>query len=555
MNNAVATQPKRAVAVQRTPFQPIRVGSSHVGHSNAAFIPEHTPLPSLPSIPDEPIDKKSEINSNDRIVSTQTNVSSIGSPTHELQIDFSQVIVDSSMKTEWQKPESAIELIPAVQESSNPSTSNIGSSEIVVVSSSESKSKECEQFDKTIIDKESHVIVSSSSNNQIVSTQTIESSKQEIVATPAQPITKDHKTETNPSDNGQIGSSQVVVESSIKTECVQIAPIQSSAQMPTQHTQQTTSTVYQSTSSKLDTQINQIVSSIIANENAFGKKSIEPTASIGTMQVTSEPGKIAGMERIASSVDEEISEAFKEFVSGLMSTTPEARKMEPIFMRAPNESVTVVSTEMPAIMPMDEAVSTTIEAAKDIISNEIAQSDQHSTEVIETIPSVVEVVTTQPTATGYAETKVIATKFTSDGPTFLEVSKTGFHTDMTSATSELQSTQIISKSTFSYQDDQLISTSQVSGDSVATKNEITSVTKTTSNNEQTFTSITEINSSSTQIISSPDDGPTIVEISSTTAEPGSPQITSYVVSEPSYDYAECSLSYEDTSDSINNDNE
>lgn len=572
--------------VQRTVYQPARSGSSHAGHSNAAFIPEHIPFPTLPSIPDEQnVDRKPEFITSNQFGSTQINVSSIGSPTQELEMETSQVVVDSSIKTEWKKPEGAIELVPTIEDNSIPSTSNIGSSQVVVASKIEGTSKEFENFDKTITDKDS--------NNPMSVNTFGEQSKHEIVAMPIRPIIEDQKIDAKPLGDGQIGSSQMVVESSPKTEVVVIQPIQSTtieserngivstqtitsgsvaAQQITSST--STTTIYQSNST-MDSQIDQIVSSIIANESVFGKKIVEPTTSISTVQVTHEvpPSEtILVTESVTSTADDEISEAFKDFVGGLMSTTPDIHKIEPIFSSSANEGdamhVTVVSTDAPASLPID--VSTTIEAAKDIMFNEMATvpSDRHSVEVIESIPSVVEVVTTQPTPTGYEETKVIATKFTSDGPTFLEVSKTGFQTDVTSST-ELHSTQMILKSTFSYEDDQLISASKVCSDSIAMQNE-TSVTQTSSNVE-TFTSFTQ--TASSQVVSSPeakitpseDDGPTIVEISSTAAAPDSPQITSYVVSEPSYeresstdyanDYAECSYSCDDTSYSYDDHND
>lgn len=685
----------RVYKVQQTKIQPVRIHSSshHVGHSNHGFVPEHTPLPTptLPSIPDFPIHKPSvDINPNDQIVSTQITVSSIGTPTHELEMETSQVVVDSSIKTEWKKPEGdVIEIMPTVEGSPMTLTSvavgesHVESSKVVVdtLTKTSEWNSEHEHFDKTIIDKKSEIIVSSSSgngnnnldnNNQIVSTQTTETAatavvsmtKNEIVGVPILPI----ETAPKPVGDGQFGSSQIVVESSTKselskTEGVEIipsAPIQTiineSSQQQSQivlstqtitsstvtktetfgqhSTQMTSSTpatvVYQSTSGvtpNIDSQISQIVTSIIANECVFGKKTIDPVPSTSTtMHVTevhhvipntvhvnevhqiapstvqvNEVHQIApstvhvtevhevGPERIMPSVDDEISEAFKDFVGGLMSTTPEARKIEPIFPNQPLE-VTVVTAEAPAFMPVDVTVATTIEAAKDIISNEMApstsiQSDANAVEVIESIPSVVEVVTTQPTSTGYEETKVIATKFTSDGPTFLEVSKTGFHTDgvATSSATELQSTQVVSKSTFSYEDDQLISATTVPSDSVLAEKMETSVIQ-TSSSEQTFTSFTEFSSSSsTHVVSSteqqesfritesssPDyeDGPTIVEVSSTSVEPSSPPTaTTYVVSEPTYedrssspaadyrsnspanDYGGSSYSYDDSND-------
>lgn len=722
VNGVRTVQPGPTVTkIYKVKQTPVRIGSSHAGHSNSGYIHEHTPLPSLPSIPDEPIHKP-DVNPNNQFGSIQYNVSSIGTPTHELQMETSQVIVDSSIKTEWKKPEGAVEIIPTVEDSPMPPTSTItgeshfGSAQVVVESLTKSEWKEHEHFDKTtVIDKNAQIIVSSSDNqivtteitesaatvvsstkndivgmpilpiiddhrietvlkpvedgqigssqiifdssiqtelkksegveiipsfestpfqpkinehNQIVTTEIIETvtvvspAKNEIVGMPILPIIDDHRTGTvlKPVEDGQYGSSQIVVDSSMNTELkktevfeiiplVQSTPIQSkmndseynqiiSTQTITsstftktettgQHsTQMTSSTsgpmVYQSTSANpnIDNQINSIVTSIIANQNAFGKRTIEPIPSTSTVHMT-EVHEI-GPERNLSSVDDEISEAFKDFVDGLMSTTPEARKNEPIFSNEQNQmDVTVTSTEAPAPMPIDVTVSTTIEAAKDIITHEMApsttiQSDSNSMEVIESIPSVVEVVTTQPTATGYEETKVIATKFTSDGPTFLEVSKLGFHTDnmMTSSTTESLSSQVISKSTFSYEDDQLISSSNVCNDSSVEETE-TSAFK-TSSSEQTFTSFTEFSSSSTQIVSSPDqetfkfisspvneDGPTIVEISSISVEPNSPPTaTTYVVSEPSYDYERSSpaadfggssYSYDDYSDAVSYD--
>lgn len=646
VRNAVSVQPgptaTKVYQVNRTIVKPVRVGSSHVssGHSNHGYIHEHhtvphTPLPTFPSISDG-IDKNPEITPDHQFGGTQINVSSIGTPTHEHELDTSQVIVDSSSKTEWKKPDGAIEIIPTVEESPMPSTSatttitttgdgGFGSSQVVTESLTKTESTEHEHFDKTTIDKSSQIIFGSSADNQIASTQITTPSaatgeltvKNEIVGIPIVPIIEDHKTETvlHPVGNDQFGSSQTVVDSSLhtelkKTEGIEIIPsieptaptlakvmndslqsnqfispqaIQSSTVTRTetmgQHSTQMISsppgqTVYQSTNANPDinSQINQIVTTIIANESSFGKRTIEPIPSTSTVHVTEVheitpltterivttvgPDNIVTTERIVSSADDELSEAFKDFVGGLMSTTPEAQKVHPIFNAEQNQGipmdVTVTSTDGLASLPMDNTVTTTIEAAKDIISNEMAPGSTAEVEVIETIPSVVEVVTTQPTSTGYEETKVIATKFTSDGPTFLEVSRTGFHTDtiMSSSATELHSSQVISKSTFSYEDDQLISASKVFDDSSGSKNETSLITTTSSSEQQTFTSFTEMSSSTTQhIVSSPDedtfksidlrtsadnDGPTIVEIRSSTLETP-PTSTTYIVSEPSYD--------------------
>lgn len=630
VKNAVSAQPKTTVQriykVQQTKVVPVRVGSSHVGHSNPGYTHEHTPLPhtplpTLPPVFDGPGINEPKVNPDHQFGGTQVNVDSVGTPSKDGDMATSQEIVDSSIKTDWKKPEGAVEMIPTVEESSPmPSTSanttsesHFGSSQVVVESVTKTHSTEHEHFDKTTIDKTTTTTVGSSQDNQIVSTQiTTESvatgkapvNYENVVIIPVAPIVQEHKTETvvKPAENGQFGSSQTVVDSSIpvelkKTEGIEIIPtiepsapslskindahqsqivspqtITSSTVTTTEHstigqhsTQMTSTsgtTVYQSTSTQPDIsrQINNIVTSIIANENAFGKKTIDPMPSTSTVLVTevheiAGPERIVTTERMVSSQDDEISEAFKDFVGGLMSTTPDAQKLQPHFSAESKDGqlmdVTVTSNDRPLSLPMDVQTSTTIEAAKDIISNEMAPSS--STEVIESIPSVVEVVTTQPTSTGYEETKVIATKFTSDGPTFLEVSKTGFHTDtvMTSSTTELHSSQVISKSTFSYQDDQLISTSSTINDSSSEMKQESSVFTTTSSNEQTFSSFTEFSSSSTQhIVSSPDQdtfksivsstsvddsGPTIVEVSSSTVETP-PTSTTYLVSEPSYEY-------------------
>lgn len=648
VRNAVSVQPgptaTKVYQVNRTIVKPVRVGSSHVssGHSNHGYMHEHhtvphTPLPTLPTFPSDGIDKNPEIGPDQQFGGTQFNVSSIGTPTQELELDTSQVIVDSSSKTEWKKPEGAIEIIPTVDESPMPSTSvtttittgdgGFGSSQVVTESLTKTESTEHEHFDKTTIDKSSQFIVGSSADNQITSTSAATgelTDKNEIVGIPIVPIIEDHKTETvlHPVENGQFGSSQTVVDSSLntelkKTEGIEIIPsieptaptlakvmndslqsnqfispqaIQSSTVTRTetmgQHSTQMISsppgqTVYQSTNANPDinSQINQIVTTIIANESSFGKRTIEPIPSTSTVHVTEVheitpltterivttvgPDNLVTTARIVSSADDELSEAFKDFVGGLMSTTPEAQKVHPIFNAEQNQGipmdVTVTSTDGLAALPMDNTVTTTIEAAKDIISNEMAPGSTAEVEVIETIPSVVEVVTTQPTSTGYEETKVIATKFTSDGPTFLEVSRTGFHTDttMSSSATELHSSQVISKSTFSYEDDQLISASKVFDDSSGSKNETSLITTTSSSEQQTFTSFTsftEMSSSTTQhIVSSPDedtfksidlrtsadnDGPTIVEIRNSTVDSTvetPPTSTTYIVSEPSYD--------------------
>lgn len=401
----------------------------------------------------------------------------------------------------------------------------------------------------------------------------------EITIPPTVEVVSTKTTTTTDDGKHQSVSSEMVASSAAKVEA-------SDSGFHSEMTSSTSKTNFtQMTSSGLNGgEESQIVSSMTAidssmNKNASSSEVIgQPIPS--TIVMTDEKSELSGEvspnepPQVEDLTDVNVSEnvgyydAFKNFIGGLMSTSRQTSQTEPGFeasedgqmvtpqaeseSSARNESSNAVVAE--SVMSSNtEAIpshSSTVEK-NEFVSSQVVVSNSELIRTEMTKPADVElifpsttVVSTQSTTNGNDEVTITATKYTSDGPTFLELSDSGLHSKMTSSSSEVISTQITSSSVYSQ-------TEVVSSEVIINSSSKEEVSKTTIA-DGTFSSSVEAKSSTTSngVLHSENEnkaiesasvtkiGPTITEVTYSRVSGGfdsnnANEISTYTVSEPS----------------------
>lgn len=509
--------------------------SAHEGHWNPSYLDDEKPAPSKSVVLDKPsTSKQPEI-----IVSGPDN-----------QAISSSTISVSANQTAAPKKEAAGEPIYTEVVKSKPKPveeSQIPSSQVIAVCPSKPETPKPEVI--------------------------------EIIIPPTVEVVSTKTTTTTDDGKHQSVSSEMVTSSAAKVEA-------SDSGFHSEMTSSTSKTTFtQMTSSGLNGgEESQIVSSMTAidssmNKNASSSEVIgQPIPS--TIVITDEKSELSGEvspnepPQVEDLTDVDVLgnvgyyDAFKNFIGGLMSTSRQTSQTEPGLeasedgqmvtpqaeseSSARNESSNAVVAE--SVMSSNtEAIpshSSTVEE-NEFVSSQVVVSNSELIRTEMTKPADVElifpsttVVSTQSTTNGNDEVTITATKYTSDGPTFLELSDSGLHSKMTSSSSEVISTQITSSSVYSQ-------TEVVSSEVIINSSSKEEVSKTTIA-DGTFSSSVEEKSSTTSngVLHSENEnkaiesasvtkiGPTITEVTYSRVSGGfdsnnANEIATYTVSEPS----------------------
>lgn len=523
MKNQIANEPVQQ-PIPEEPSIELNRQSTNEGHWNPSYLDDEKPSPVVEVIIPSTSKQPAIIVSHPDAVSSTINVV-------------------SSNQTAAPEPEKSIEPIysKVVKPESKPASKPIEGSQI---GSSQS-------------------VVDSSSNFEISKPEVIE-----IIIPPTVEVVSSEKQAKTDDGKVQTVSSQTVTSTSGKIES-------SDSGFHSEMTSSTAMTTISSESGIADEE-SQIVSSITSVDSSMNKDSFSseivgqkiPSTIIAESKSDEsgevspdEPPQVEDLTEVDNSGQIGYYDAFKNFIGGLMATRTEDGQTDNSQVSSDNSaknesstsdivsSLTSSNTEAAGVhssistFEQNQIVSSQLITNDNSDNHELIESKLTNSSDIEIIYPTTTVVSTQSTANGNEEVKVIATKYASDGPTFLELSDSGLHSESILSTSEVISTKITS-TTFHSCQSEIVSSQIIVNNS--SKEEISSISIT----GDTFTSSVDVNASTPsnglfhtdneneQIVSVTKTGPIIVDVTDLKVNnevdsKATDDISAYTVSEPS----------------------